>query len=43
VGRASFVGYRLTDDRLDEVEVELDELTGQLSIDTALDGEPPRS
>jgi hypothetical protein len=32
VGRASFVGFRLTDDSLDEVEVALDELTGRLSI-----------
>ena len=43
VGRASFVGYRLTDDRLDEVEVALDEVTGELSIETVLDGESPRS
>ena len=32
IGRTSFVGYRLMDDSLDEVEVALDESTGRLSI-----------
>lgn len=38
VGRASFVGYRLTGDSLDEVEVALDELTGRLSIGPSASG-----
>ncbi len=39
VGRASFVGYRLMGDTLDEVEVALDEMTGRLSIGAADTGE----
>lgn len=43
VGRASFVGYRLTDDSLDEVEVALDEMTGRLSISPGPDQVSPPS
>jgi hypothetical protein len=32
VGRTSFVGYRLEEDVLREIEVELDEATGRLKI-----------
>ena len=39
VGRASFVGYRLTGDSLSEVDVALDEMTGRLSIGPAESGE----
>ena len=42
VGRTSFVGSRLTDDSLDEVDVALDEATGKLSIVLAhLEESPP--
>lgn len=43
VGRASFVGYRLTDDSLDEVEVALDEMTGRLSIGPVDSGDSTQS